>query len=180
MVGWVVFFQEIILLRGSILQAGTCQILSLAENPRCSRVWQLWILRPLTLLPFNCLNSDWPQRQCSCQWVQNTSKSLQIIPKLVRELLSSESLCFTTFHIIHGMKRTWLIIASDHISVTPSMYINDTQHITPLLKPKKTIIVCKTTNFDHFRNIFKTRGISSKYCLPQNLSRASEESKARG
>ena len=36
--GW--FFQEIIPLRGSILQAGTCQILSLAENPRWSRVWQ--------------------------------------------------------------------------------------------------------------------------------------------
>ena len=27
-------------LRGSILQAGTCQILSLAENPRWSRVWK--------------------------------------------------------------------------------------------------------------------------------------------
>ena len=24
----------------SILQAGTCQIISLAENPRCSQVWQ--------------------------------------------------------------------------------------------------------------------------------------------
>ena len=35
------FFQEILPLRGSILQAGTCQILSLAENPRWSRVWQL-------------------------------------------------------------------------------------------------------------------------------------------
>ena len=34
------FFQEILPLRGSILQAGTCQILSLAENPRWSRVWQ--------------------------------------------------------------------------------------------------------------------------------------------
>ena len=35
MVGWVGgFFQEIITLRGSILQVGTCQILSLAENPR--------------------------------------------------------------------------------------------------------------------------------------------------
>ena len=33
MVGWVVFFQEIIPLRGSILQVGSCQILSLAENP---------------------------------------------------------------------------------------------------------------------------------------------------
>jgi len=32
--------QEIIPLRGSILQAETCQILSLAENPRWSRVWQ--------------------------------------------------------------------------------------------------------------------------------------------
>ena len=41
--GWVGgrFFQEIIPLRGSILQAETCQILSLAENPRWSRVWQL-------------------------------------------------------------------------------------------------------------------------------------------
>ena len=36
--GW--FFQERLPLRGSILQAGTCQILSLAENPRWSRVWQ--------------------------------------------------------------------------------------------------------------------------------------------
>ena len=34
------FFQEIFPLRGSILQAGTCQILSLAEYPKWSRVWQ--------------------------------------------------------------------------------------------------------------------------------------------
>ena len=34
------FLQKILPLRGSILQAGTCQILSLAENPRWSRVWQ--------------------------------------------------------------------------------------------------------------------------------------------
>ena len=34
------FFQEILTLRGSILQAGTCQIPGLAENPRWSRVWQ--------------------------------------------------------------------------------------------------------------------------------------------
>ena len=41
--GWVggLFLQEIIPLRGSILQVGTCQIFSLAENPRWSRVWQL-------------------------------------------------------------------------------------------------------------------------------------------
>ena len=32
--------QKIMPLRGSILQVGTCQILSLAENPRWSRVWQ--------------------------------------------------------------------------------------------------------------------------------------------
>ena len=32
--------QIIMPLCGSILQAGTCQILSLAENPRWSRVWQ--------------------------------------------------------------------------------------------------------------------------------------------
>ena len=36
--GW--FFQEILPLRGSILQAETRQILNLAENPRWSRVWQ--------------------------------------------------------------------------------------------------------------------------------------------
>ena len=38
MVGWVGgwFFQDILPLRGSILQAGTCQILSSAENPRWS------------------------------------------------------------------------------------------------------------------------------------------------
>ena len=34
--GRVGFLQKIIPLRGSILQAGTCQILSLAENPRWS------------------------------------------------------------------------------------------------------------------------------------------------
>ena len=34
------FLQEIIPLRGSILQVGTCKIFSLAENPRWSRVWQ--------------------------------------------------------------------------------------------------------------------------------------------
>ena len=41
--GWLAgtwFFQEIIPLRGSILQVATCQILSLAENPRWSPVWQ--------------------------------------------------------------------------------------------------------------------------------------------
>ena len=38
--GWVVFFQELFPLRGSILPAVTCHILSLAENPRWSRVWQ--------------------------------------------------------------------------------------------------------------------------------------------
>ena len=32
--------QEIVSLRGSILQAGTCQIFCLAEDPRWSRVWQ--------------------------------------------------------------------------------------------------------------------------------------------
>ena len=34
------FSQIIMPLHGSILQVGTCQILSLAENPRWSRVWQ--------------------------------------------------------------------------------------------------------------------------------------------
>ena len=44
--GWLggPLLQEIMPLRGSILQVGTCQILSLAENPRWSRVWQF----PLT------------------------------------------------------------------------------------------------------------------------------------
>ena len=43
--GW--FFQEILPLCGYILQAGTCQILSLAENPRWSRVCQyLFIFIP--------------------------------------------------------------------------------------------------------------------------------------
>ena len=36
--GW--FLQEILPLCVSILQVGTCQIFSLAENPRWSRVWQ--------------------------------------------------------------------------------------------------------------------------------------------
>ena len=39
--GWMVgFLQEIIPLRGSILQARTCQIVSLAEIQRWSLVWQ--------------------------------------------------------------------------------------------------------------------------------------------
>ena len=37
--GWF-FFQEKLPICGSILQAGTCQILRFAENPRWSRVWQ--------------------------------------------------------------------------------------------------------------------------------------------
>ena len=37
--GWVTI-RIIMPLRGSILQVGTCQIFSLAENPRWSRVWQ--------------------------------------------------------------------------------------------------------------------------------------------
>ena len=32
--------------RGSISQAGTCQILSLAENRKWSRVWQQYVLLP--------------------------------------------------------------------------------------------------------------------------------------
>ena len=39
---WVGGFMTI-MPRGSILQAGTFQILSLAENPRWSRVWQLFL-----------------------------------------------------------------------------------------------------------------------------------------
>ena len=38
---WVGDFLEIRPPHGSILQAETCYILSLAENPRWSRVWQL-------------------------------------------------------------------------------------------------------------------------------------------
>ena len=37
--------QEMIPLCGFILQAETCQILSLAENPRWSKVWQYIILQ---------------------------------------------------------------------------------------------------------------------------------------
>ena len=38
--GWVGGFVRIRPRCGSILQAGTCQIFSLAESPRFSRVWQ--------------------------------------------------------------------------------------------------------------------------------------------
>ena len=38
--GWLGGFLKMMPLCGSILQAGTCQILSLAENPRWSWVWQ--------------------------------------------------------------------------------------------------------------------------------------------
>ena len=39
--GWVGGLLKKIMPRcGSILQTGTCQILSIAENPRWSRVWQ--------------------------------------------------------------------------------------------------------------------------------------------
>ena len=36
-------------LRGSILQVETCQILSLAENPRWSRVWQKLTTNPVSV-----------------------------------------------------------------------------------------------------------------------------------
>ena len=42
------FLQETIPLRGSILQAGTCQISSLAEGPRWSQVWQYTCPLPQT------------------------------------------------------------------------------------------------------------------------------------
>ena len=42
------FLHEILSLRGSILQAGTYQIFSLAEDPRLSRVWQYTYLLPQT------------------------------------------------------------------------------------------------------------------------------------
>ena len=38
--GWVGGLMKIMPRCGSILQVGTCQILSLAENPRWSQVWQ--------------------------------------------------------------------------------------------------------------------------------------------
>ena len=38
--GWLGGFMRIMPRCGSILQAGTCHILRLAENPRWSRVWQ--------------------------------------------------------------------------------------------------------------------------------------------
>ena len=47
--------QRIMPLCGSILQAGTCQILSLAENPRLSRVWQYLIAEKTLLQIFHIL-----------------------------------------------------------------------------------------------------------------------------
>ena len=44
LVGSGQFLQEIIPLRGSILQAGTCQIVMLAENPRWSPIVAISIL----------------------------------------------------------------------------------------------------------------------------------------
>ena len=43
--GWVGGVKKIMPRCGSILQAGTCQILSLAEYPRWSRVWQWDLLK---------------------------------------------------------------------------------------------------------------------------------------
>ena len=45
MAGWVTI-RRIMPLCGSILQAAICQILSLAENPRWSRVWQKYRISP--------------------------------------------------------------------------------------------------------------------------------------
>ena len=65
--GWVggLFLQEILPLRGSILQVGTCQIFSLAENPRWSRVWkyinvgvQGYLKRVMSLIQLPVLNSS--------------------------------------------------------------------------------------------------------------------------
>ena len=47
--GWEVFFQEILPLHGSILQAGTYQIFSFAENPRWSQVWQYFDIESVVM-----------------------------------------------------------------------------------------------------------------------------------
>ena len=92
---WVGFLQEIMPLRGSILQAGTCQILSLAENPRWSRVWQQQIsvindlqfyqvlklgfrinsnnktktLKTITTIYHLLLTQFWPNCKVRCAWL---------------------------------------------------------------------------------------------------------------
>ena len=61
---WVggLLLQEIIQLHGSILQAGTCQIFSLAENLRWSRVWQYsYRSTPNFTLHFNSFNQTYFQ-----------------------------------------------------------------------------------------------------------------------
>ena len=66
--GW--FFQEIIPLRGSILQAETCKILSLAENPRWSRVWQYALA---CYLPENSLRTS-----------KNFQKPFRLLPETLK------------------------------------------------------------------------------------------------
>ena len=55
--GWGNQSVIIVPFRGSILQAETCQIFSLAENPRWSRVWQLELNQ--TWPNFSWLNLTW-------------------------------------------------------------------------------------------------------------------------
>ena len=64
-VKWMGFLQEIIPLRGSILQAGTCQIFSLAEDPRWSRVWQYTCPLPQTKTKTIIMGGD---RQTNTKW----------------------------------------------------------------------------------------------------------------
>ena len=61
--GWVVFFQGIFPLCSSILQVGTCQIFSLAENPRWSRVWQKSHNLSFTISHY-CNNMSLSERIC--------------------------------------------------------------------------------------------------------------------
>ena len=64
MVGWPAcqFRQKMLPLCGSILQAETCQTLSIAENPRWSRVWQYWTLK---VSIFGCPEENRNSSSCS-------------------------------------------------------------------------------------------------------------------
>ena len=109
--GWMggPLLQEIIPLRGSILQVGTCQILSLAENPRLSQVWQIQRndLHEISLIHciLECLKTNEPIFKKFCTRNVNTSSIWIPTPEagsscvfLANSLMSSTRQLFPGWH----------------------------------------------------------------------------------
>ena len=80
--------RRIMPLRDSILQAGTCQILSLAENPRWSRVWQQEIKSSKQEMRLFLILLDLISKNSYTKWFQLLPTSLKLILKSGNGIIS--------------------------------------------------------------------------------------------